>query len=278
MSNSVDTSNAVESFYNNFYPTFINDYIYGNDRIERQFNFFLKSISPNTSSILIIGCGSGQGAHFIANKVAKKAKILAIDISKTNIRLAEKLFAHKRIEYRKVDVTTESIEGKWDVIIFPDVYEHIPIEARPKLHLKLNELLTDKGKIIFTVPSPGKQAFLYEQGEGLQVIDEFVTLEDLVKVTNDVSGVLTYFNMISVWNSNDYIHAIVERGANKIGTLTESDYLPIKTFQVKGFLELTKILFLKKMKLGKLWSWWWKRRLSALLSQEKASNYNLRTE
>jgi len=78
------------------------------------------------------------------------------------------------------------------------------------------------------VPSPGKQASLYASGHGLQVVDEVVTLEDLHLVARSVGGVLTYFNMISIWDTNDYIHAVIERGAESIRSLAENDKLPIK--------------------------------------------------
>ena len=90
----------VETFYNNFSPTFIRDYIYGNKRIQKQLEFFTKAIHPDTKRILVIGCGSGQGTHFIAKWVAKQAQILAVDISSENLRLAQCLFSHPRIEYR----------------------------------------------------------------------------------------------------------------------------------------------------------------------------------
>jgi len=125
-------------------------------------------------------------------------------------------------------VTTDSIDGKWDVIILPDVYEHIPKDARATLHQKIDQLLTERGRILVTVPSPGKQASLYATGEGLQIVDEIVTLEDLHVVARSVGGVLTYFNMISVWETDDYIHAAIQRGAERVRSIQPPDLIPLK--------------------------------------------------
>jgi hypothetical protein len=112
---------------------------------------------------------------------------------------------------------TMILKGKYQVIILPDVYEHIPKMHRETLHAKLSNLLSEDGKIVITIPSPGNQHSLYEKGPGLQIVDKIVTLEDLVKLANDVGGTLTYFNTISVWETNDYIHAMIEKDVSRLG-------------------------------------------------------------
>ena len=226
----------VEAFYDDFSRRFVEDIVQGNERIAQQLNFFAKAIPSDAQRILVIGSGSGQGAYFIATRVVRSATILAVDISSENLGIARTIFPHPRIEYRKADITTCALAGDWDVIVLPDVYEHIPIEARPTLHSTFNRLLTSRGKILFTVPSPGKQLSLKESGQGLQVIDEIVSLEDLNKVATDVDGTLTYFSTISVWETNDYIHAVVERGAEYVKPIGESDLLPIKGWPRQSFL------------------------------------------
>ncbi len=218
----------VEAFYDDFSRGFVEDIVQDNERVAQQLDFFARAIPPNVKSVLVIGCGSGQGAHFIATSIAKNARVLAVDISGENLRLAHTLFPNERIEYRQVDVTSDSLEGVWDVIVLPDVYEHIPKDARQHLHAKFSGLLSRKARILFTVPSPGKQASLYATGKGLQVIDEVVTLEDLSNAAADVGAVLTYFNMISVWETDDYIHAVVERDADQVKPIRAADMLPIK--------------------------------------------------
>lgn len=227
----------VEAFYDVFSAKFVGDIAGGNERIQQQLGFLSKTIPRNVRTVLVIGSGSGQAAHYIATRLAPAAKVLAVDISGENLRLARALFDHPRIEYRKVDVITDPLDGEWEAILLPDVYEHIPRTARGVLHEKLNRLLSGNGKILFTVPSPGKQASLYATGEGLQIIDEVVTLDDLTLAARDVGGVLTYFNMISVWETNDYIHAVVEREAEQVRPIVESDRVPIKGWARRNLWE-----------------------------------------
>ncbi len=257
-------SGEVERFYDEFSREFLKDYVYGNRRIERQLQFFSNAISQETAKVLVIGCGSGEGAYFIATKIAKNAEVLAVDISSECVRLAKVLFSNDRIIYRKADIVTESIEGEWDVIVLPDVYEHIPREARDILHAKLNELLSKQGRILFTVPSPGKQASVYVAGKGLQVIDEVVTLEDLINVAKSVKGVLTYFSMISVWDTNDYVHVIIERGAEKIGQLGKAEKLPIKGWPRQNAWSRGWAFLSYDLQVVRLQQWWRRNRVGKL--------------
>jgi SAM-dependent methyltransferase len=224
-------SEKVEAFYDALSPAFVRDYVRGNKRVERQFQFFRAAIHPEAESILVIGCGSGEGAHFIATDVAKRAHILAVDISGTNIQLAHALFAHSNIHYRKCDVLTETIEGRWDLIILPDVYEHIPLGGRPALHAQFARLLTPQGRILLTIPSEQTQKSLSDPRNTAhkpQVIDEVVSLADLVHLAEQTGARLTYFANISIWQSNDYVHAIVERDAESSRPLGAVDWVPVK--------------------------------------------------
>jgi SAM-dependent methyltransferase len=218
----------IGAFYDEFSNHFVEDIVMDNERIGHQLAFFARAIPAGAESVLVLGFGSGQGAHFIAERVAKGARVLGLDISPENVRFAGALYAHPRVEYRRLDVTTERLDGRFDVIALPDVYEHIPQEARPGLHAQFDRLLSDQGRILLTIPSPGYQKHLYARGTGLQPVDEIVSVEDLLALARDVSGELSYFSLLSVWQTNDYAHAVVERGAGRVGEIGAEDMLPIK--------------------------------------------------
>ncbi|RJX16610.1 MAG: class I SAM-dependent methyltransferase [Desulforudis sp.] len=223
-----EMTDAVKEYYDKFSAKFINDLVFGNARVNQQLRFFAESIPPAASNILVIGSGSGEGVFFIAKNIAKHARLLALDISSENISMAKALFPHKNITYQEQDVLTGGVEGKWDVIVLPDVYEHIPVSARSNLHGKLKDLLSDRGKIILTVPSPIHQKYLRGLGKGLQIIDEDVDLEALLAMADGVGAEIAYFVYVSVWHHNDYIHVILERNTSSLNSITDEDLLPVK--------------------------------------------------
>ena len=218
----------IEHFYDEFSETFLRDYVRGNRRNERQHRFFEEAIPPDTTRALVIGCGSGEGARFIATRVARQASIVAVDISAQNLRLAEKLFNHPRIEYRKLNVVTDPLAGEWELVVLPDVYEHIPRDLRSTLHARLDRLLSPTGRILVSVPTPAAQAQVLSSGGDLQIVDEPVTLDDLVRMARDVRATVTYFAMVSIWRTDDYIYAVLERGGGQCRPLDRADKLPVK--------------------------------------------------
>jgi SAM-dependent methyltransferase len=210
---------ATERYYDVFGRRFVRDYVLGNRRVERQLAFLASAIPPATTGVLVIGCGAGESARFVAAKVARRSHVLATDISGENLRLARALHPHPRVTYKKLDILTDDIDGTFEVVVLPDVYEHIPVARRPILHAKLDRLLCPDGLVLLTLPSPGKQAALAAAGQGLQLIDEVVTQQDLMTLAADIHGDLTYLNLISVWEAHDYIHAAIGRGRNTVAAL-----------------------------------------------------------
>lgn len=228
-------SGEVERFYNEFAPRLVGDLVKGNPRVKRQFELLRDAVPPGVAQILVIGFGSGQVADYLAG-LTTSAHIRGVDVSSENVRIAKALFEHPRVSFEQLDVTRQALEGSYDVIVLPDVYEHIPLAARAALHAELARSLAPNGRLILTLPSPGHQQALREQGHGLQVVDETVTLSDLVCLARDVGGELTYFNSISIWRTNDYLHAVIERGTEREQPLAPSDRLPIKGWAKNGLL------------------------------------------
>lgn len=227
MTDDGSTERSIEGFYDEFSTRFLRDLVEGNERVARQRSLLTNAIPATAQTVLVIGFGSGEVAKHVA-EIAEAAAVTAVDISGRSLAMAQALFGHRRVSYRKLDVTRERLQGEYDVIVFPDVYEHIPLEARPALHTELNRLLSPDGRIILTLPSPAHQEALRQQGHGLQVVDETVTLADLMSLARDIRASVTYFNSISVWRTNDYIHAVLERGTEREKPLGFGDQIPLK--------------------------------------------------
>ncbi len=217
-----DRSDAIRRFYDGAAVRLTRDYVYGNARVSCQYRFFESVIQRDAERILIVGVGSGDCAHHIATRVAPQARITAVDISPDNVAISKKLFAHERIEYRMADILRDPIAGSWDHVLLPDVYEHISVDERSKLHRWIAESLAPNGRLLLTVPSPFHQGALARADKGLQPVDETVTVTDLLSLAADIGGTLTRFTYVSAFHTNDYMHALIERGADRY-TLVSDD-------------------------------------------------------
>jgi hypothetical protein len=164
----------------------------------------------------------------MATRIAPRARVLAVDVSAAALRIARSLFAHPRIEYRHGDALDAVSEREWDVVVLPDVFEHIPAARRTEFAARLRAWLAPRSRVLMTLPTVGKQDSLRRRGTGLQVVDEDVSLDDLVRLAEDVDGIVTYYAMMSVWETNDYAHVQIERGIGPVCPIGPTDRVDLK--------------------------------------------------
>lgn len=218
---------SVEAYYNEFVNHLLYDYIYGNLRVRRQVEFILDALPVNSSDVLLVGCGIGDVVHELSFQ-RNVNSVCGVDISEACIEVGKKLFADSRISLQVLNVVEEKISGTFDCIVFPDVYEHIPVADRPALHKNITEALRPGGRVIVTVPSPMHQEALIASGKGLQVVDEIVDLDDLKSFADDLKGFISYYNLVGIWSAYDYVHAIIEVRERKEVELNNATRCAIK--------------------------------------------------
>jgi glycosyltransferase involved in cell wall biosynthesis/protein-L-isoaspartate O-methyltransferase len=189
------------------------DYVHGNPRVEAAIMHALQWIPADAERILDVGCGIGWSTWEI-KRHCPEAEVIGIELSPKMTAIARLLFQTPQLSYLTHDIISGGdISGHiFDSIVMLDVYEHIPKELRNDLHRELNKFLASDGQVVLTCPSSLHQQFLREhQPDGLQPVDENVTLEDISKLAHDIKGEVVYFNHNAVWHSNDYIHAVIKR-------------------------------------------------------------------
>ena len=176
-----------------------------------QSNTFLDAIPQGTRSLLDIGCGIGLSSHTFARARTDLA-IVGIDISPRNIEIAQRLFEEPNLTFRVGDLHDPVAGSPFDVISLIDVYEHIPPDRRDQLHHILSSSLAARGVVVLTCPTPLHQAYLrQQQPEGLQIVDEDITIDHVSRLANDLGASVIHYNIIPMWRRNQYFHAVMER-------------------------------------------------------------------
>lgn len=221
----------IKTFYDKHSRTkFMKNFIRGNRRIERQKWYLSGIVPPNARTILVIGCASGEVCHWLRRRVCRRARILGVDISPDYIALANRMFAHPAIEYRVANVLEDVPEGPWDVILFPDVFEHLPKAERGALIRNLAAVCGGNTKIIMTCPTPAHQRLLIERGWGLQPVDELITLEDFQEVARGLNLEVTNFMSVHVHRRLDYNYVVLESVPEVCCDLSSSDKVPLRSW------------------------------------------------
>ena len=79
------------------------------------------------------------------------------------------------------DMTDFSATEQFDVILFPDVLEHIPIEAHENIFSTISKLLKPGGKVFINIPEPVAMEYIQKnRPELLQIIDQAIHADHLI--------------------------------------------------------------------------------------------------
>ncbi|HOS47128.1 MAG TPA: class I SAM-dependent methyltransferase [Bacteroidia bacterium] len=173
-SNSPTTYKEVSNYYDAEWASLEKQKLTG---INSRHRFIMKFLMENglkaNHNVLEIGCGIGTLSSYLATKL-KKGKLTGVDISPETIQQNKVRYKNfNNIEFLVSDMTDFSIDKKFDVIIFPDVLEHIPIEAHDNIFKTISTLIKPEGFVFINIPSPHGLEYLHiHHKELLQIIDQ----------------------------------------------------------------------------------------------------------
>jgi 2-polyprenyl-3-methyl-5-hydroxy-6-metoxy-1,4-benzoquinol methylase len=216
------TQADIEQFYDAVVGRRLHHFVYGNDRVDAALDFVQAHLPSNALSVLDVGCGIGYSSFCMTQWRAGR-QVHGVDIGHENIAAAQKLFAAPGLRFTACDLLDYTGTEQYDAIVMMDVFEHFPLEHRARVYQVLSRLLAPRASILITVPSVLQQERLRKQNPaGLQVVDEEVSEADLVALSQTVQGHIHVLRHVSIYNRNDYMHVLIERGDDEM-TLSTSD-------------------------------------------------------
>jgi len=205
------TRASIARYYDAFSKRLLQDYVYGNRRIELAINRVLGAADENTKLILDIGCGIGHSSERYAAH-CPGWKVTGVDISPTNIETATRLFENERLRFLVSDLVENPFSERFDLISLIDVYEHIPRAHWSRFNSTLGDLLSDSGTLVLTTPTPQHQGYLHQfMPDELQIVDETVQIEDIVECARAIRATIVCYEQVVVWKRYDYLHVVMRR-------------------------------------------------------------------
>lgn len=202
---------VVQGYYDSQITRRLNDYVEGNERVEKAWATVLEWAPDPPRRILEIGCGIGDTSFRMAEQW-QDAEVVGIDISARAIEVGRRLFQSPRIMLDCRDLSREPVEGSFDLIVMLDVYEHIGLSARPHLHRTIKNCLSEKGRLILSFPTPPHLAWLRaNQPDQIQPIDNDVSALHVAEMAEELRTALLLYREVDVWRTADYAHAVLAR-------------------------------------------------------------------
>jgi cyclopropane fatty-acyl-phospholipid synthase-like methyltransferase len=172
--------------------------------------------------VLEIGCGVGTLTEVVARELGPSGAILAVDLSPRSIDAARRrLRGLARVEFVAADVLTADLDGRFHMIVLPDVIEHIPLEHHRTLFGRIASWLEPGGCIVLNYPNPHYLAWCHEHRPDLvQIVDQPIHADVLLQNVYPHGLYLDYLETYSIWiEEGDYV-AVVLRPTSATGTYT----------------------------------------------------------
>ena len=232
------TINTVQTYYNERVEEKLRDFTHPNPRIEAAIATLGEWAPANPKRILEIGCGIGATSWRMA-RAWPQAQVTGADISPTSIEVANTCFKRPNLSYRAGLIKEGVLEGKFDLILMMDVYEHIALEDRASIHVLIKSLLSEESRLVLTFPTPTLQNYIrYRTPLDLQPIDEDVAVPDVVRLAEKTGTKLLYYREVGVWHYGDYAHLVL----GKYQTMADVALREYKPGGIAGLKQLIKRL------------------------------------
>ena len=205
----------VEEFYNSFKEH--QKKLGVNIRHRTIFKNLKKAGLKPESNVLEVGCGIGTVSSLILSYI-KSGNFVGVDISKESIELAQKLYAnYKNAEFIVNDMAEFTHKFKFDVVVLPDVLEHIPVEQHNNLFKVLSQVTTSDAVVLINIPEPNCLNWARKHHpEKLQIIDQSLSMQDLLNNTYPHGFKLFSMNSYCLqYTEPDYTCVVLKKNMEK---------------------------------------------------------------
>jgi SAM-dependent methyltransferase len=178
-----------------------------------------------TNRVLELGCGVGTLTQLLAEALSSEGTVVGVDLSPKSIEAARaRLSGLKNVRLIAGDALDIKLDGTpgFDVVVLPDVIEHIPLEQHGALFDRVASWLAPGGFVLLHYPSPRYLEWCSEHNpELLQVIDQPIHADVLLANTAPRGLVLDHLETYSIWiREGDYVVAVL-RPSGAVMTFTE---------------------------------------------------------
>jgi cyclopropane fatty-acyl-phospholipid synthase-like methyltransferase len=151
--------------------------------------------------VLEIGCGVGALTGLVADAIGPRGSLVAVDLSPGSIRAAEeRLGQSDNVQFVEGDILELPLADRFDVVLLPDVIEHIPLTLHHALFSRVAGWVEADGFVLLHYPNPYYQEWCREQRPDLlQLVDQAVHVNVLLANAYPHGLHLTFFQTYPIW-------------------------------------------------------------------------------
>jgi 2-polyprenyl-3-methyl-5-hydroxy-6-metoxy-1,4-benzoquinol methylase len=162
--------------------------------------------------VLEIGCGVGTVTALLADTLAAGGSVLGVDLSPRSVDAArERLAGRGNVRLEAADVLEMDLAERFDVVVLPDVIEHIPIEHHGRLFERIASWTEPDGFVLLHYPNPWYLDWCRaHRPEILQLVDQAIPPHHVAARAHEHGLHLAHLETYSVWvEEGDYVVALL---------------------------------------------------------------------
>jgi len=174
--------------------------------------------------VLEIGSGVGTLTALLAEALPQ-GSLVGIDLSPKSIEAARaRLARFPDVELIAGDVLEAGIDGRFDVVVLPDVIEHVPVELHGALFERVASWVRDDGFVFVHYPDPHHLEWTRRhEPQKLQLVDQAIHADVLTANAYANGLYLDRYERYSIWvREGDYVLAVLRPAAG----VAEFHHLP----------------------------------------------------
>lgn len=172
-------------------------------------------------NVLEIGCGIGTLSSLLIPYLrGGGGSIFCCDLSSESITYARETYRKfTNAEFHALDASDFILDREFDMVIMPDVCEHIPVEHHNRMFKNISKMLKKNGIVYIHIPAPYylDWARVYAKEE-LQIIDQSLYLDEFCERIKDTDFYVYSEEPYNVWSfpalgewKGKYIHRILRK-------------------------------------------------------------------
>jgi trans-aconitate 2-methyltransferase len=162
--------------------------------------------------LLEIGCGVGTLTQLLAEELDPRGSVVGVDFSARSVEAAgERLASFANVELVVGDALEVELHRSFDVVVLPDVIEHIPLEHHGALFARVAAWVRPDGFVLLHYPNPHHLEWCRKhRPDLLQVIDQPIHADVLLANAYPHGLYLDLLETYSIWiREGDYVVAVM---------------------------------------------------------------------
>jgi cyclopropane fatty-acyl-phospholipid synthase-like methyltransferase len=162
--------------------------------------------------VLEVGCGVGTVTALLAETLSERGSVLGVDLSPRSVDAARaRLAGRDNVRLEAADVLEMDLSERFDVVVLPDVIEHIPLEHHGRLFARLASWTRPDGFVLLHYPNPLYLDWCREhRPELLQPVDQAIHPHHVATRAHEHGLHLVHLETYSIWvEEGDYVVALL---------------------------------------------------------------------